>query len=128
MKEFIEKLIARLEEEKTDAYDKWDGGASYKAYSKSIEIVNQLAEEMGVAKNAITTWIPISERLPEYAGDYLVTQYNSKAIDEYCNGSRISTIFFDNNGWWDDIDFSCGWEIIAWQPLPQPYVPKGENV
>ena len=45
MKEFIEKLIGRLEEQKTDAIDKWDGGASHKAYSKAIEIVNQLAEE-----------------------------------------------------------------------------------
>lgn len=45
MKEFIEKLIGRLEELKKEAYDKWDGGASHKAYSKAIEIVNQLAEE-----------------------------------------------------------------------------------
>lgn len=45
MKEFIEKLIGRLEELKTDAIDKWDGGASHRAYSKSIEIVNQLVRE-----------------------------------------------------------------------------------
>lgn len=45
MKEFIEKLIGRLEEVKTEAFDKWDGGASHRAYSKSIEIVNELAEE-----------------------------------------------------------------------------------
>ena len=45
MKEFIEKLIGRLEELKTEAFDKWDGGASHRAYSKSIEIVNELAEE-----------------------------------------------------------------------------------
>ena len=38
-------LIERLEELQTDAIDKWDGGASHRAYSKSIEIVNQIAEE-----------------------------------------------------------------------------------
>ena len=65
-------------------------------------------------------WIPCSERLPKEANDYLVTQYNRDAIDEYCNGSRISKIFFDVE-WWDDIDHECGWDIIAWQPLPKLY-------
>lgn len=69
-------------------------------------------------------WIPCSERLPEDANDYLVTQYNQDAINEYCNGYRVATIFFDDKGWWDDIDNDWGWNIIAWQPLPQP--PKGE--
>ena len=70
-------------------------------------------------------WIPCSERLPEEANDYLVTQYNKNAIDKYCNGYRIEKIFFDEDDWWDDTDFRDGWEIIAWMPLPAPY--KGEQ-
>ena len=31
---------------KKEAYDKWDGGASFRAYTMSIEIVNQLAEQL----------------------------------------------------------------------------------
>ena len=34
-------IVEKLEEEKTMAYDKWDGGSSYKAYSKAINIVQQ---------------------------------------------------------------------------------------
>lgn len=45
MQEFVKKLIERLEEKKKEAYDKWDGGASFGAYAMSIEIINQLAEE-----------------------------------------------------------------------------------
>lgn len=68
-----------------------------------------------------TNWIPVSERLPEKPNDYFVTQYNEEYINDYCDGYRVSTIFFDSNGWWDDIDYDCGWRITAWQPLPDPY-------
>ena len=37
----VEKVVAELEEEKTMAYDKCDGGSSYKAYSQAIEIVRK---------------------------------------------------------------------------------------
>ena len=67
------------------------------------------------------TWIPCSERLPKDAEEYHVTQYNKNAVTEYCDGYRTARIFFDDNGWWDDIDVLAGWEIIAWMPLPLPY-------
>ena len=111
MKEFIDKLIERLEEAKAKAKP-WDFGGVCLA----ISIVNQLAEEYKGG------WIPCSERLPEEAGDYLVTQYAEKSIFDYCDAYRVSIIFFDDkNGWWDDIDNSCGWNIIAWKALPAPY-------
>ena len=34
-------IVEKLEEEKTMAYDKWDGGSSYKAYSQAINIIKQ---------------------------------------------------------------------------------------
>lgn len=37
----ISKVVAELEEEKTMAYDNWDGGSSYKAYSQAIDIVKR---------------------------------------------------------------------------------------
>ena len=37
----VDKVVAELEEEKTMAYDKWDGGSSYKAYSQAIDIVRK---------------------------------------------------------------------------------------
>ena len=37
----IEKVVAELEEEKTMAYDNWDGGSSYQAYSQAIDIVRK---------------------------------------------------------------------------------------
>ena len=86
-----------------------------KVYENAIAMVNALAEEHN------NGWIPCSERLPKETNDYLVTQYNKNAIDEYCDGYKVETLFFDENGWWDDTDYYCGWEIIAWQSLPEPY-------
>jgi hypothetical protein len=37
----VEKVVAELEEEKTMAYDKCDGGSSYKTYSQAIDIVRK---------------------------------------------------------------------------------------
>lgn len=67
------------------------------------------------------TWIPCSERLPKEAEEYHVTQYKKNAVNEYCDGYRTARIFFDDHGWWDDVDALAGWEIIAWMPLPEPY-------
>lgn len=71
-------------------------------------------------------WIPVSERLPEKSGVYIVTEkmfsiddrghkgeYNIKIEPvEYCNGEWRRAKFF---------------EVIAWQPLPQPYKPESEE-
>lgn len=67
-----------------------------------------------------TQWIPVSERLPQQRGIYIVTEkvfslddrehkgrYNTMVEQvEYCNGKWQRASFF---------------EIIAWMPLPQPY-------
>lgn len=37
----VEKVVEELEEEKTMAYDKCDGGSSYKTYSQAIDIVRK---------------------------------------------------------------------------------------
>ena len=37
----VSKVVEELEEEKTMAYDKCDGGSSYKAYSQAIDIVRR---------------------------------------------------------------------------------------
>lgn len=119
MTEFIEKLIARLEEELTLAdkekercvkenplqFDSAKGYAS--GVSMAIEIVNKLAEEYN------NGWIPCSERLPEEEGKYLVTL-------------KLGCITFADL---KDIKhyphFNA--DVIAWQPIPQPYQPKGEK-
>lgn len=62
-------------------------------------------------------WIPISERLPEKIGTYLVT------LEYKEHGQGITTLWYHGEG--------IGWDlrvadvVTAWQPLPEPYKEGG---
>ena len=174
MKEFVEKLIERLEEEKK-SYEAEHAWNYAKGLEYAVSIVNQLAEEFGGDINVgsknqepysrIETvksehlecelpsdcyeqikevwvidefteerkvfnqdstkknqgWIPVTERLPEIIG-------NTSDTVLVCGSNGFQYMAF----WCDDLQWrfcECGtakepvlWtEIIAWQPLPEPY-------
>lgn len=75
----------------------------------------------GLPAADIPRWIPVTERLPEKYGRYLVTLedegYRSVTPLYYGRIGRIST-FYDSDSEYGDIEY-CG--IIAWMPLPEPY-------
>ena len=85
------------------------------AFGDAIEIVKQEAEKYN------NGWIPCSERLPEKynrvlaytdAGGYYIAHANGcgKFV---CTAECVSTVIENS-------------DVIAWQPLPAPYQPKGE--
>ena len=67
-------------------------------------------------------WIPVTERLPEKAGSYLVTlQENENAISLGGDDPFVWVKFFDgrkwhNNSWYD---------VLAWREKPEPW--RGEE-
>ncbi len=80
-----------------------------------------------------TGWIPVSERLPEESGRYLATIQTfgkhtfMRFISFATNLSLIDKYDFKGKkqaGWYD-CDPECGYyeenNVIAWQPLPEPY-------
>lgn len=124
MKEAFEKIIDELKQESIIVDD--DAG------HRAVEIIHQIAEEYN------NGWIPCSEMLPEESGYYLVTYHNwsdgnflPKYDDTYVRRLhyQISEHFV---GWNypknvdDRAENDCHKEVIAWQPLPEPYQPKGE--
>ena len=98
--EFVKQLISRLEE----LYD--NHRTSAETYKEAIlKNVNQLADEYN------NSWIPCSERLPEFDVWVLVTR----------SSGIIDLDMFKGTRWISRED-----SVIAWQPLPAPYQPKGD--
>lgn len=106
---------------------------------RHIAVLNRMLESMDVydsiqptteRKKAIkaaikaleqTTWITVSERLPEKDGQYLVTVKNLTGYEQLCN-DVFECEFFGKDwifkGWKDN-------RVIAWMPLPPSY--QGEE-
>lgn len=103
------------------------------AYSKRKDSAGEERDFLNTIIQALeqTRWIPVSERLPENDGTYLVT---AESI-----GRRITRIrsFAENLNKVDEYDFpinKCGWydydcefgywedtEVVAWVSLIEPY-------
>lgn len=127
MKEFIEKLIGRLEEatydmeiceEQFDMNSPYFMDVDYKMvkFDDAKTIINELAEEYSAdtPQKSANGWIACSEELPE--------------VDVYvlCQGNHSMFIAcvdsLDNK--WRDCHFITRTAVKAWQPLPQPYKPQ----
>lgn len=122
MKEFIEKLIARLEGARQECHRLQKTTTDAYGYMKqkqgidvAKEIVKELAEEHGKDINVTTNsgWIPCSKVLPE--------------LDEWVLGQGLFGIMivcltetYKGEIQWMDIN-GDNRVIVAWQPLPQPY-------
>lgn len=109
------------------------------------EAAERKCNSFDMAINALeqTTWIPVSERLPDNTDPVNITWVNHDpevyyadikdkpftATGHYCNGrwwwySASCQDYLDEYGHCDDDAMDDAIEVIAWMPLPEPY--KGE--
>lgn len=97
-------LIARLEDDASHMEMPVVQMCTYAA-------INDIKKEPTVA--VIPQWIPVSERLPDEAGTYMVTDYaggiSEVATDEYfCRDDGKPVWMYSQN-------------VVAWMPLPTAY-------
>ena len=85
------------------------------------------AYERGKSDAEQTRWIPVSERLPKFAGVYRVTRYypNNVMNPNYLVGACC---FDGSNTWYNDnrINHERDYanNVIEWQENPEPYEPQ----
>lgn len=139
MQEVFEKLIKKLEEyehENLIEHDseianhckkdcQYNNDCALCVWDKAIEIVKQAAEDYN------NGCIPTSERLPEEPKTNPVLE--GKNLELYLvttkYGSNEQDKVYPFRAFWNGVNFTDGWhilDVIAWQPLPEPYQPKGE--
>lgn len=138
MKEFIDKLISRMEEEMAGHLNLYCDGLI-----KAMSVVKELSEEYNVSEMP-TSWILCSMRLPQTNDAVNITWINRKpepyyedikdklftATGHYHNGkwywfSSVCKDYLDEYGdsEFDRIDKDI--EIVAWCEIPSPYT-EGE--
>ena len=134
MNEAFEKILERLEESYIDCFHQGD----YKfnnAIDKAEQIVQEVSEEFATDTNVGTNgWIPCSVRLPKEDGSYLVQSVFEKEVhfyDQYYDSGREAFVtyrdYYDKNtlGFLDS-EFVKYEDVVAWQPLPEPYKESDE--
>ena len=108
-----EKVMVKPPCDKLDEIANDTAEAFIEAYKECKEIIRSHMDDV---EN--DGWIPVSERLPEKAGTYIVSAKDGKR--------EIVTFVKWQNRFkkWDLSGARAYWKINAWKPLPEPY--KGE--
>lgn len=137
MKEFIEKLIERLEElsgkaeqemnyyrelSKEDALCEVFADShkkEYEAYCKAMDIVNQLAEKYN------NGWILCEKELPPQPEAN--PAFDNRPVELYLVSEENADYPF--RAFWNGKHFTDGFsvvDVVAWQPMPTAYRTEGE--
>ena len=139
MKEVFEKIITAFEEKiEYDNFDYFEEEPFIKMPFEEVEqTIIKVAEEYGKDTNVPSndSWIPTSEGLPKDRGWYQCTcgdeELWSKPIVRDLFYYPSIKLFVDNiryseHGCEDIKKYDWTKYVTAWQPLPEPYKPKGE--
>ena len=131
----LEKIIEKMKEIK-------DGNRKEKIYTKyppngrDQEILNAYSQgyEDGTDNfyNAIVDnirnhindgWIPVEKRLPK--APEMEDEYPE--FNVMIEGAKTpTTLQYTHEGIWVD-DYGNVYNVIAWKPLPEPYIPRSQN-
>ena len=105
------KLIEDFKNTFSDSVLNQTFGFGKYTFLEAIEEMINRQPQIVTDTNVGSKWIPCSERLPKDNQEVLIFADGNIEIDTYYDGEFEACCFYGN-------------EVIAWQPLPEPY--KGE--
>lgn len=119
----LEKILEEIEHEIMT--NREIGRKQSEGMARAMNIIRSHMEE-GEDTNVPSNWIPCSERLPneeEFIKAYCRNIYAAEFI-VMIKGATLPTTLYFKNGSWTDMEGNY-YNVVAWQPLPEPY--KGEE-
>lgn len=133
LEKILEEINMMIEKHKNNAFMLAEKEPLTQCYTET-DIEQMKVHELAVARDIIRKhmndgWISCKERLPKRDTKVIVTDINGHVYDNiyygYASGDDKKMCFHR----WDDEYYSCFKpQVIAWQPLPEPYRPeKGEE-
>ena len=119
--DLVEDLIEIVKQEAEKYKECYKDCGECEAYNKEkhncpkfCKVIKETVKEIEENNNG---WIPCSERLPKYG----------EVVMCYCTNSGITISCITHKGVKPSKSVRFGQHsVIAWQPLPEPYQPKGE--
>lgn len=123
MKEFVETLIGRLEEEESREIEKIVKGNVDVAFtdgvSMGIALSRGIVEEL--AKEYNNGWIPCEKELPETNESVLCWAKSTARGGDVCFVGSYHKGFWFLQSSANTHSFPGQYKIVAWQQLPEPY-------
>ena len=105
----IDKIIKNLLLERNAEQVTYNTDEAIKEHKEQCDFLIELLE-----KQKTNGWIPCSERLPETYDNLLICQSDGYVNVGYCSLNEFR-----------DMNSYLYKDVIAWQPLPEPYKEEG---
>ena len=116
LEKILEEIDEEIEKERAICKD-LEGTSGWRVYEKAMKIAKDI-----ISKHMNDGWIPVECKLPKTNGIYNVARH----IDGHFISD--SSYFDGQNTWHSDnrVNHSRPYltDVIAWQPLPEPYRPE----
>lgn len=125
----LEKILEEIENIEKEYVYGHNALYALAAAGMAIEISDIIRSHMDEAENG--GWIPVSERLPEEGEKCVITDKCGYVHDGIIYDYAYNKYNKDENPSfhrWDDEYWQCFRpDVIAWQPLPEPYRPEEDK-
>lgn len=115
----LEKIFEELEER---------GNIQFSSYSKPLiaveDVLKIIRSHMDDEDN--DGWIPVEDGLPEDCEEIVLVQVSGRPAKNILLDNAFEFACYEKEEGWI-LDNYPGWknlDVIAWQPLPEPYKPK----
>lgn len=119
----LAKILEEIDLEEKNALLSVEHTTGYKA--GALYMANTIKD---IIRNHMNDgWIPVEERLPEEKTNP-VTQdfYEYQVTAKFQDIEDIRHYKFGNGHWWHGPGIVDQY-VVAWRPLPEPYIPRNQN-